>query len=329
MRYRILGKTGLKVSEVGCGGIPIQHVSKENVKELVDTLIKKGVNIIDSARGYTISEELIGYAIEGRRDKFYLATKSMSRSYDDMKRDIEKSLKNFRTDYIDLYQIHNIRDNNYEGCLKALREAKKEGKIGHIGITSHSVDFASFIIDKEDDIETIQIPYNFLELQATDLFEKAYKKNIGIIVMKPLAGGNIDNAKTSIKFILNNKYISTCIPGMENKMQVIENTSVNDFHITDEDITYMNNLKEELKEEFCHRCGYCMPCSVGIDIPSCFTYENYYKKYNLKEWAVSRYKAMIAKPNDCIKCGKCEARCPYNLHIIERLKRVNEVFKNE
>lgn len=328
MKYRILGKTQLKISEVGCGGIPIQHISQEKVNEMVDSLIENGINFIDSARGYTISEEMFGYALKGRRDKFYIATKSMSRSYEDMKRDIDISLKNFQTDYIDLYQIHNIRDKNYQGCLKALIEAKNEGKIRHIGFTSHSVDFASWLIDNEDVFETIQIPYNFLELQASDLFIKAYEKNIGVIVMKPLAGGNIDNATISLKYILQNKCVSVCIPGMESVAQVKENASIVDYNLADEEKKYIEEAKAYYKNKFCHRCGYCMPCTVGIDIPSSFTYENYYKKYNLKEWAISRYNGMSVKPSACIECGLCETRCPYNLEIRKKLKSVVEVFEN-
>ena len=118
MKYRTLGKTQLNISEVGCGGIPIQHISQEEVNKLVDKMIELGINFIDSARGYTISETMFGKALLGKRDKFYLATKSMSRNYEDMKRDIEISLNNFQTDHIDLYQLHNLRDDNYLGALK-------------------------------------------------------------------------------------------------------------------------------------------------------------------------------------------------------------------
>lgn len=329
MKERILGKTQLKIKEVGCGGIPVQHITQEEVIKLVDELERQEVNFIDSARGYTNSEELFGVALKGRREKFILATKSMSRDYESMKRDIEISLKNFQTDYIDLYQIHNLKDHNYQGALKALQEAKQEGKIRHIGVTSHSVEFTNALIDETDVFETIQIPYNFLELQATELFEKANYKNIGVITMKPLAGGNIDNGYISIKYILNNKNVSVAIPGMENAKQVIENTSVKDYVLTKDEEKYIKDLQAYFKHSFCHRCGYCLPCTKGIDIPSCFMFENYYKRYNLKEWATSRYNAMKVKPSECIKCGKCETRCPYELNIIEKLQSVVEVFENE
>ena len=329
MKYRTLGKTQLNISEVGCGGIPIQHISQEEVDKLVDKMIELGINFIDSARGYTISETMFGKALLGKRDKFYLATKSISRNYEDMKRDIEISLNNFQTDHIDLYQLHNLRDDNYLGALKALEEAKKEGKVKHIGFSSHSVDFAYGLISKTDIFETIQIHYNFLELQAVELFKLAKMKNIGVIVMKPLAGGNIDNAKTSLKYILSNDCVSVAIPGMESIKQIQENASIDNYDLSKDEEIYIQNMRELFKNEFCHRCGYCMPCSVGIDIPSSFTYENYYKKYNLKEWAILRYEGMKVKPSACIGCRKCEARCPYGLHIVDKLKRVVEVFEHE
>ncbi|MCR5422742.1 MAG: aldo/keto reductase [Bacilli bacterium] len=329
MKYRMLGKTQLNISEVGCGGIPIQHISQEEVNKLVEKLYEQGVNFIDSARGYTTSEEMFGKALKNLRDKFYIATKSMSRSYEDMKRDIDISLKNFQTDHIDLYQIHNLRDDNYKGCLKALLEAKEMGKVKHIGFSSHSVDFALKLISETDIFETIQIPYNFLELQAVELFKKAHEKNIGVIVMKPVAGGNIDNVTVSLKYILSNENVSVAIPGMENIQQVIENTSIENYNLSKDDLKYIEETRGYFKNEFCDRCGYCMPCSVGIDIPSSFTYENYYKKYNLKEWAIARYNGMKVKASACIECRKCEQRCPYDLHIVDKLKRVVEVFEHE
>ena len=107
MEYRVLGKTGLEISRLGFGGIPIQKIDAEGTRALVGELVKKGINFIDTARGYTVSEEYLGYALEGVRDKFVLATKSMARTKEKMAADVEISLRNLRTDHIDLYQIHN------------------------------------------------------------------------------------------------------------------------------------------------------------------------------------------------------------------------------
>ena len=218
---RLLGKTNMKVNRVGFGGIPIQRITQEETNKVINELIDKNVNFIDTARGYTISEEYIGNAIEGKREKFFIATKSMARDYESMKKDIEISLKNLKTDYIDLYQIHNLKPEEYKTIFdenkayKALLEAKEEGKIKYIGITSHSLETIEKSIEDEK-FSTIQFPYNIIEDQADEVFKKANKKGIGIIVMKPLAGGAIDDAKLAIKYILSKDYIDVVIPGMEN-----------------------------------------------------------------------------------------------------------------
>ena len=326
---RILGKTNIYVNEIGCGGIPIQHVDQNVVNEMIDEMIKQKINFIDTARGYTVSEELLGIALEGKREKFVLATKSMSRTYEGMKKDIEISLKNLKTDYIDLYQIHNVSlGEDISGALMALEEAKKEEKIRHIGVTSHSVKCLDMLINNPI-FETIQYPYNIVENQAEELFEKANKMNIGIIVMKPLAGGAIDDAKLAIKYILNNDNVSVVIPGMESIKQIQENNSVKKGVYTQEELNKIDLIKNELNNDFCRRCGYCMPCPKGINIPFSFLVEGYFSRYNLKEWAVSRYQSMKVKPSACIECGICETKCPYNLPIRRKLKEVVKVLEGQ
>ena len=326
---RILGKTNIYVNEIGCGGIPIQHVDQNVVNEMVDEMIKQKINFIDTARGYTVSEELLGIALEGKREKFVLATKSMSRTYEGMKQDIETSLKNLKTDYIDLYQIHNVSlGEDISGALMALEEAKKEDKVRHIGVTSHSVKCLDMLINNPI-FETIQYPYNIVENQAEELLEKANKMNIGVIVMKPLAGGAIDDAKLAIKYILNNDNVSVVIPGMESIKQIQENNSVKKGVYTQEELNKIDLIKNELNNDFCRRCGYCMPCPKGINIPFSFLVEGYFSRYNLKEWAVSRYQSMKVKPSACIECGICETKCPYDLPIRRKLKEVVKVLEEQ
>lgn len=209
MEYTTLGKTGLKISRLGFGGIPIQRIDADGTKALFDVLEGYGINYVDTARGYTVSEEYIGYAIKGRREKFILATKSMARTKEAMAADIETSLKNLGTDYIDLYQIHNASPDQLKtvmaagGALEALYEAKKAGKIGHIGLTSHSVETFKLALTL-DWVETFMFPYNIVETEVEPLIEECAKKNIAFIAMKPLAGGAIDDAKLALRYISNN-----------------------------------------------------------------------------------------------------------------------------
>ncbi len=337
MNYRELGLTGLKIAPIGFGGIPIQRLDQNNVDLIIAKLYQEGLNFIDTARGYTTSEEMIGNAISlVGREHFIIATKSMSRTYDEMKVDIEKSLSNLKVDVIDLYQCHNVKDleqyalvMSENGAYKALLEAKAEGKIKHIGITAHSADFIRQII-REMPFETIQFPYNIVERHGEDLFEIASKRGVGVIVMKPLAGGAIQNGTLSLKFILSNNNISVAIPGMDHIDQVTENASVakNEIVFSQSEITEMDEIVVTLGEAFCRRCGYCLPCPQGIDIPTQFLMEGYLTRYNLSEWAITRYDGLTVKADACVSCGKCEVKCPYNLPIMSMLKNVVIQFES-
>ena len=334
MEYRILGKTGLSVSVIGFGGIPVQRISKEEALKVIRQSEELGINFIDTARGYGISEEFIGEALKGRREKWIIASKTMARDKETMKIEINISLNNLNTDYIDLYQFHNIRTmSDYEkilsknGAYAALEEAKAEGKIRHIGITSHSLDVLRIAIESGK-FETIMYPYNIVETQGYELFRRASELNIGVIAMKPLAGGALTDGTIAMKFILENKFITTAIPGMASIKEVQENTRVGSNFVP---LTYKERekaLKEanELGDEFCRRCGYCAPCPKGIDIPSMFVFRSYKERYKLASWAEERYASMENTAKDCIECGSCEEKCPYNLPIREMLKEVRKTF---
>ncbi|MFI3208902.1 MAG: aldo/keto reductase [Eubacteriales bacterium] len=335
--YNTLGRTGLKVTSIAFGGIPIQRSDAANTQEVIDKLIEYGMNYIDSARGYTVSEEYIGQAIEGKRDKFILATKSMSRDYESMKADIEISLKNFRTDYIDIYQLHNVKPTDFDtifgenGAYKALSEAKEAGKIGFIGGTAHSIDTLNIMVDTYGDVlDTVMFPYNIVELQGHDTLARAKEKGIGTIAMKPLAGGNLDDYELALKFIAASNVIDLSIPGMGDAAEVVKNAEVwkSLCPLTQDETAKLEGIRKELGQTFCRRCGYCAPCSVGIDIPNNFLMANYYKRYEgLASWATTRYEALPKKASDCIKCGKCEPRCPYDLPIISMLEDVVKTFE--
>lgn len=331
MEKRILGRTNFEISAIGFGGIPIQRVDEKTAYELIVEAYNQGINFIDTARGYMESESLLGYALEKfGRDKFILATKSMARTYDGVLEELNTSLKNLRTDYIELFQFHNVRTKEdldivmgENGALKAIKEYQKKGIIKEIGITSHSVDLLNIAIDTGE-FSTIQYPYNPVENQGEPVFKKARENNIGVIVMKPLAGGAIPKGELCLRYILENKDVTVAIPGMDTVEQIIENARAgNDIRsLTDEERKDLMTEANTLGDEFCRRCGYCAPCTVGIDIPSQFIMEGYYTRYNLQDWAVSRYEAMDIRAKDCIECGDCESRCPYDLPIIEMLKRV-------
>ena len=334
MEYRMLGNTGLKISRLGFGGIPIQKIDAEGTKSLIHKLADAGVNYIDTARAYTVSEEYLGYALEGIREKFILATKSMARTKETMAKDIETSLEKLRTDYIDLYQIHNPSPKDLEqvlapgGALEALQEAKAQGKIGHIGITLHSVDLFRQAVEFPW-VETIMFPYNIVETQGEELIAQCAQKGIGFICMKPLAGGAIDDAETALRFIVSNPDVTVVIPGMAAPEELAQNlrSAENTAPLTQQEQEKIQKIRKDLGTNFCRRCNYCAPCAAGLNIPILFLIEGYYTRYNLKEWALKRYAGAERKASDCIGCGVCEDRCPYHLPIREMMKNVAKVFE--
>ena len=333
MEYVTLGKTGLKISRLGFGGIPIQRTDAATTKELMKVMVEKGINYIDTARGYTVSESYLGEALEGYRDKFILATKSMARNKDGMAADIETSLKNLRTDYIDIYQVHNPSLEQLEqvmapgGALEALIEAKEAGKIGHIGLTGHTMELFEKAVGLPW-VETFMFPYNIVERQGEELMRKCTENNIGFIVMKPLAGGAIEDANLALRFICANPDVSVVIPGMYDVKEIDMNLAATEdtSPLSEEELKKMEEIREQLGSNFCRRCNYCQPCSAGINISSVFLLQGYLDRYGLGDWARTRYEALDVKAGACVECGACEPRCPYNLPIQEMLKEAAGKF---
>ena len=335
MNYVTLGKTGLKAAQVSFGGIPIQRSDAANTKAVVDKLEQYGMNYIDTARGYTVSEEYLGAALESRRDKFILATKSMARDKESMAKDIDISLKNLRTDYIDVYQIHNLPEAEIDkvfgegGAWEALKEAKAAGKIGHLGVTAHNVDALKKMIELHGDkIETIMFPYNIVEIHGHEVLKKAKEMGIGTIAMKPMAGGNLDDWNLALRFIAASGVIDISIPGMGSPEEADRNAEAAEHFspLTQEELAECDRIRKELGNEFCRRCNYCAPCPNGISIPNCFLMANYARKYGLADWAKARYDAMQYHAGSCVQCGACEKRCPYNLPIRDMLGKVADLF---
>lgn len=335
MKYVTLGNTGLECSVISFGGIPIQRSDEANTVAVVDKLEALGVNFIDTARGYTVSEAYLGKALTGRRDKFLLATKSMARDYQGMQRDIGISLTNLDTDHIDLYQIHNLPERDFDqvfgpdGAYRALAEAKAEGKIGHIGATVHRLEALQLLVEQYSDrIETVMFPYNIVETQGHDVLAAAQAAGLGTIAMKPMAGGNLENARLALRFITASGVCHIAIPGMGSPEEVAENAAVGEdlSPLTPEEEAQCAAIRKELGSRFCRRCGYCAPCTVGIDIPTNFLMVNYLRRYGLADWARTRYEGLAHHAGECVGCGACESRCPYELPIRDMLREVAGAF---
>ena len=327
MQYRTLGRSGLKVSIIGFGGLPIQRVSFDKAKDIVNKALDLGINFFDTARGYTDSESKLGQVLAARRSEAVIATKSMARTKELMAEDIQISLQQLGVDYIDLYQFHNVKTKeeldqilSAGGALEALTEAKKKGIVKHIGITSHIPAVLKEAI-KAAEIETIQFPFNAVEAaNGEELLALAESANTGVIVMKPLAGGAIRQADLALRFILAYP-VSSIIPGMDSIEQVAANAEIGDGirPLTEEEMSALKKETDQLGTTFCRRCEYCQPCPQNINIPLIFLLEGYYTRYNLKDWAKNRYQDIVGA-DQCVECGACEEKCPYDLPIRQMLK---------
>lgn len=332
MEMRRLGRTGLKVSLIGFGGIPIQRVDNETAREVLQAALAAGINFFDTARGYTDSEEKFGLVLGKEGPRPIIATKSTARTREEMAADIERSLKNLQVDYIDLYQLHNVRSREEfrqvlasDGALAALREAQAAGKVRHVGITGHVVDVLVEAV-RTGEFETVQFPFNAVETEgAARLLPLAEKLDLGVIVMKPLAGGALRPVRLALRFLFDYP-VSTIIAGADSVAQVEENAALgnNPIPLTAAEREELARRIEGLGNRFCRRCEYCLPCPQGINIPFIFMLDGYWTRYGLKEWAEERYRALDVKADACVECGTCEKRCPYNLPVRELLKEAQD-----
>jgi len=329
-----LGKTELMVSQIGFGGIPIQKPSEEEAVAIVKDSLGRGINFIDTSRVYTTSEERIGIAIKGRRESIIIATKSASRKPDDVAKDLETSLEKLQTDYIDIYQLHNVSTPedlknvlSPEGPMAVILKAKKEGKIRHIGITSHRINVAKEAI-LSGSFETVMVALNFVNSEAKDeLLPLAKKHDIGTIIMKPMAGGMLENPALSFKYLMQFPDIVPLIGiskigEMEENLKIIESGG----ETTPAEQKVMDHIKNELGTGFCRMCNYCQPCPQGILISAIMYTQVAITRFDPERIFNGEWDKFMDKVPACIDCGECEERCPYKLPIRERIKAAAEKY---
>ena len=332
-----LGKTGMMVTQLGFGGIPIQRDSEEEAVAIVKRCLELGITYFDTANGYTTSEERIGKAIKGKRQRVFIATKSHARTKEGIVKDLNLSLQRLDTDYIDLYQFHGVSDMKTldtildpDGPMVEVKKALMKGTIRHIGITSHQIDVAKKAV-QTGQFETIMFGFNFLTPEVADeLIPLARKHDVGFIAMKPLAGGVIDNAAVAIKYLFQFPDI-VVIPGIEkiheiNEIAGLVNSSLG---LTSAEQKQMDEIKKELGSRFCHRCDYCQPCTAGIPISTVITVKMMYKRQRPERLFNTERDKLMLKATECTDCGECETRCPYHLPIREMLSESLSSYQAE
>lgn len=330
-----LGQTGLQISRLGFGGIPIQRIDQPGTRALLKAAHEAGINYIDTARAYTVSEAWIGQSLQelGLRDEFVLATKCRALTRAEMEAQLAQSLADLRTDHIELYQFHNPSLDDLKtilapgGALEALLAAKEQGVVGHIGITAHLAAVFEVALDVPQ-IETVMFPYNIVEQQGAELIARCHAAGKGFIAMKPLAGGAIEDGRLALRYVLSNPNVTVAIPGMAALEELERNVAgaADTAPLTAEEQAACQKVRDALGTQFCRRCNYCAPCTVGIQIPSVFLFQGYLNRYGLQEWGRERYATLKVKAGACIQCGACETRCPYNLPIRRMMQQAAEDF---
>jgi predicted aldo/keto reductase-like oxidoreductase len=337
MRKVRLGKSDLMVTQVGFGGIPIQRLTEAEAVKVVQHCLDQGINWLDTARVYTTSEERIGKAVGGRRDGLVLATKSVARDRAGFLADVDLSLQRLGVEYIDLYQLHNVaKEEDYErvlapgGALEGARDAQKAGKIHHIGITSHSLDMAKRAVQSHL-FETIMFPLNFVAREpGEELYPLAVEHDVGFIVMKPLGGGLLGDARLAFKYL--SQFPRTVpIPGIEKMEEIDEILQIlkEPPHLSEVEKAKIEKIREDLGGRFCRRCQYCEPCPQGIATSWLMVAESFWKRSPLDRFVGAFEEAVEKAATDCDKCGQCEERCPYGLPIRDMLDESIALYRRE
>ena len=337
MKRILLGKTGLEVNRLGLGGIPIQRVDENRAVETILHAVESGVDFIDTGRGYTTSEQKIGKALKETNRKVVLASKSHDKTSQGIRKDLEKSLTALKRDYIDLYQCHLVKNNDeYEqviskgGAFEGLSKAREEGLIGHIGITSHSLDLFERVLD-DGFFDTIMVCYSFLEPAAEEkIIPRAIDKGVGVITMKPFSGGVLEDARLALKYLLSRDGF-VVIPGVEEKKLFDENWEIfqGSHDLDEKERAEIEAIRDRYDKIFCRRCDYCQPCSEDIPIQIVLSMRALVKKSGLGLFEREPFRVAFEKAGECSECGECMTRCPYELPIPDLIKENYKWLKEQ
>ncbi len=330
-----LGRSGLEVTKIGFGGIPIQRLPEQNAMEVIKSALERGINWIDTANAYGNSEERIGKVIQSfRREEFLLFTKGAGKDPETIEKQIELSLKRLNVDYIDLYQFHLVPDRETwqrmvdNGTVERVLAYKKQGRLRHVGATAHKLEAALATIEHPE-IEVLQFPLNFIMTDdGLKALEASIKVDAGFIAMKPFGGGELDDAPCCIRFLLQYPEVVTD-PGFESVEQVEKVLSLCEegAPLSERDRAKIEEYKEDVGTRFCRRCGYCSPCEHGVDIIPLMTMESMIKRFPAETVLNGDQSRAVESHENCTDCGECEEKCPYELPIRERMKAGVEMFR--
>ncbi len=332
MKSVTLGSTGITVIQNGFGALPIQRDDRNTAVRILRRAYEGGMTFFDTARAYSDSEEKIGQALSDVRKNIYIATKTMAMTPDEMKAQLETSLKLLKTDYVDLYQFHCagqvFKPNDGTGMYECMEEFKRQGMIRHIGITAHKIGIAMDAVSSGL-YETVQFPFSYLSSdKELELVSLCKQKSVGFIAMKGLAGGLINNSRAAFAYI---SQFDNVVPiwgiqkesELEEWLSYIDNPAVMD----DEVKAFIEKDKLELDGNFCRGCGYCMPCPQGIIINQCARISLMLRRAPSKAWLSEYWQNAMKDIEKCVECGACMSKCPYELDTPNLLKKNYEDYK--
>ena len=327
-----LGKTEIVTNKNGFGALPIQRISDEEAVKIVRRAFEKGVTFFDTARFYTDSEHKLGLALSDVRDQVFISSKTAAVKPEDFWKDLETTLTNLKTDYLDIYQFHNPsfcpKPGDESGVYECMLEAKKQGRIRHIGITNHRLAVAREAIES-DLYETLQFPFCYLATEDdVALVEACKEKDMGFIAMKGLSGGLITNSAAAYAFEAQYENVLP-IWGVQRMNELEEFLSYIECppRMTDEIRTVIEKDRKELMGEFCRGCGYCMPCPAGIEINNCARMSLMIRRAPSQAQLTPEMQAKMMKIEECLHCNKCKSKCPYHLNTPELLEKNLKDYK--
>ena len=332
MRNITLGMTGITTPQNAFGALPIQRVSLETAVKLLRRAHEGGMTFFDTARAYSDSEIKVGAAFEGMRDKVYIASKTQAKTPDQFWKDLDTTLTNLKTDYLDIYQFHCVSrcyaPGDGTGMYEAMLEAKKQGKIRHIGITAHLIAVAEEIA-ASGLYETLQFPFSYLASEREIALVRACEeKNMGFIAMKGLAGGLLTNSRACMAFM--SQFEALPIWGIQREEELDQWLSFFSEDVTlDEEISaFIEEDKKALQGDFCRGCGYCMPCTAGIQINQCARMSQLIRRAPSENFKGEFWQKEMAKIEDCVDCGLCKSKCPYGLDTPNLLRKNLADYRN-
>jgi hypothetical protein len=341
MEKVMLGRTDLPVTKMALGGIPLSTImsgnTEEEIEQVIHAALDAGINFIDTSRVYLDSEANIGKVLEQRKSRCFIATKTMSRGYEEILADLEESLRELNVDSVEIFQAHHMSKDDIPlflkkgGGLDAFTKAKERGLTRFIGVTSHYLDCLIELV-KTGEFDTVMFPYNVVERDAEkELMQLARKMNVGTLVMKPLSGGALRQIEGSLRFLLD-KPVDVILTGMSSVEELNENLAIikRNRPLSHEELKSLEAEVAHLGKMFCRRCGYCLPCPNDIRIPEMIQMMYQSMQGLSYEELPERKKRMgpglLMWYEACTECGECEKKCPYQLPIIERKRSLVELF---